>query len=44
MDDSEAEHLGEGAWQTWHRGYSPERGLRELVAAYEHALARTTGG
>jgi glycosyltransferase involved in cell wall biosynthesis len=44
MDDSEAERLGEGAWQTWHRGYSPERGIRELVAAYEHALARRTSG
>jgi hypothetical protein len=42
--DSEAGRLGEGAWQTWHRGYSPERGLRKLVAASEHALARRTIG
>jgi glycosyltransferase involved in cell wall biosynthesis len=37
-DDSEAERMGEGAWQLWRAHYSPERGLQNLEAAYRASL------
>lgn len=37
MDDSEAERLGQGAWDRWHDHHSPERGIEDLEEAYRQA-------
>jgi glycosyltransferase involved in cell wall biosynthesis len=36
--DSLAEQLGNGAWQSWLRRYTPEHGIRQLMSAYSRAL------
>ena len=38
-DDRESERLGEGAFRAWSDRYTPDRGVRELEAAYEEAIA-----
>ena len=40
--DREAERMGERARRLWREHYSPERGLQNLEAAYEMALARAS--
>jgi glycosyltransferase involved in cell wall biosynthesis len=37
-DDREAERLGAGAFSAWSHRYSPQRGIRNLEAAYRQAL------
>ena len=37
-DDSESERLGRGALETWEARFSPEKGLVNLLDAYEEAL------
>ncbi len=44
LNDRESEQMGIRAFALWQRRYSPERGLAELEAAYEVALAGTTDG
>jgi glycosyltransferase involved in cell wall biosynthesis len=34
MDDGTSERLGDGAFAAWRTGYSPERGIADLEAAY----------
>jgi glycosyltransferase involved in cell wall biosynthesis len=38
-DDRESARLGEGAFRAWSDRYTPDRGVRELEAAYEEAIA-----
>ena len=43
-DDEESERLGSGARRLWEERFTPERGLRDLLAEYRSALAvRDTG-
>jgi glycosyltransferase involved in cell wall biosynthesis len=39
MDDDNSERLGEGAFAAWRTGYSPERGIADLEAAYHAVMA-----
>jgi glycosyltransferase involved in cell wall biosynthesis len=43
-DDAKSVRLGEQAFVTWKRRFTPELGLQELETAYEHALREKTGG
>jgi glycosyltransferase involved in cell wall biosynthesis len=43
-DDRESERLGEGAFRAWSDRYTPDRGVRELEAAYEEAIAARGDG
>jgi glycosyltransferase involved in cell wall biosynthesis len=38
-DDRESERLGKGAFRAWSDRYTPDRGVKELEAAYEEAIA-----
>jgi glycosyltransferase involved in cell wall biosynthesis len=39
MDDDTSQRLGEGAFAAWRTGYSPERGIADLEAAYDAVMA-----
>jgi glycosyltransferase involved in cell wall biosynthesis len=39
MDDDTSQRLGEGAFAAWRSGYSPERGIADLEAAYHAVMA-----
>jgi glycosyltransferase involved in cell wall biosynthesis len=39
MDDAESSRLGEGAFRTWERSFSPAQGLAGLEAAYDEAIS-----
>jgi glycosyltransferase involved in cell wall biosynthesis len=41
MDDGTSERLGDGAFAAWRTGYSPERGIADLEAAYAAATGDT---
>jgi glycosyltransferase involved in cell wall biosynthesis len=43
MDDDESERLGEGAFRTWQKRFTPELALKNLEDAYSTAIAEKHG-
>ena len=39
LDDATSDRMGEAAWELWSTRFSPPRGIADLQAAYERALA-----